>query len=58
MHAMRSVLRLAVPAVAAGLLDHGVDSRVFPGLDASGFELVGAFRNGFLHGGADCALEH
>jgi predicted metalloprotease len=39
------------------LLDHGVDTRVFPHLDASGFELVGAFRSGFLHGGEDCELE-
>jgi hypothetical protein len=39
------------------LLDHGVDNRVFPTLDASGFELVGAFRNGFLDGGDACELE-
>lgn len=40
------------------LLDHGVDDRVFPQLGASGFELVGAFRSGFLHGGNACELEH
>ena len=40
------------------LLDHGVDNRVFPTPDASGFELVGAFRNGFLDGGNACELEH
>ncbi len=39
------------------LLVHGVDDRVFPDLDASGFELVGAFRTGFLEGGSACELE-
>jgi predicted metalloprotease len=33
------------------LLRYGVDDQVFPNLDASGFELVGAFRTGFLEGG-------
>lgn len=39
------------------LLTYGVDPEVFPNLDASGFELVGAFRTGFLEGGAACDLE-
>jgi predicted metalloprotease len=39
------------------LLTYGVDPQVFPNLDASGFELVGAFRSGFLEGGDACALE-
>jgi predicted metalloprotease len=39
------------------LLTYGVDNQVFPNLDASGFELVGAFRTGFLEGGDACDLE-
>jgi predicted metalloprotease len=39
------------------LLTYGVDNKVFPNLDASGFELVGAFRTGFLEGGDACELE-
>ena len=39
------------------LLEYGVDHEVFPNLDASGFELVGAFRTGFLEGGEACQLE-
>jgi predicted metalloprotease len=39
------------------LLTYGVDDRVFPNLDASGFELVGAFRTGFLEGSDACELE-
>ena len=35
---------------------YGVDDEVFPNLDASGFELVGAFRTGFLEGGDACEL--
>ncbi|MGY2084660.1 neutral zinc metallopeptidase [Blastococcus sp. SYSU DS0539] len=38
------------------LLQYGVDDRVFPDVDTSGFELVGAFRSGFLHGGEACEL--
>ncbi|MDP5183233.1 neutral zinc metallopeptidase [Blastococcus sp. BMG 814] len=38
------------------LLRYGVEDEVFPGTDASGFELVGAFRNGFLDGGAACGI--
>jgi len=38
------------------LLTYGVDNRVFPNLDASGFELVGAFRTGFLEGADSCEL--
>jgi predicted metalloprotease len=38
------------------LLTYGVDNQVFPNLDASGFELVGAFRTGFLEGGDACEL--
>jgi predicted metalloprotease len=39
------------------LLTYGVENQVFPNLDASGFELVGAFRTGFLEGGDACELE-
>ncbi|UOY01431.1 neutral zinc metallopeptidase [Blastococcus sp. PRF04-17] len=39
------------------LLEYGVRDEVFPNVDASGFELVGAFRTGFLEGGAACELE-
>ncbi|MFD2090591.1 neutral zinc metallopeptidase [Blastococcus deserti] len=39
------------------LLTYGVDDQVFPNTDASGFELVGAFRTGFLEGGEACELE-
>jgi hypothetical protein len=38
------------------LLTYGVDNQIFPNLDASGFELVGAFRTGFLEGGDACDL--
>ncbi|TFV50519.1 hypothetical protein E4P43_10555 [Blastococcus sp. TF02A-35] len=38
------------------LLQYGVDDRVFPNVDASGFELVGAFRSGFLQGAEGCDL--
>lgn len=38
------------------LLQYGVDDQVFPNVDASGFELVGAFRTGFLDGGEACGL--
>jgi predicted metalloprotease len=38
------------------LLEYGVRDEVFPDLDASGFELVGAFRTGFLEGGDACDL--
>ncbi|MCW2742909.1 MAG: putative metalloprotease [Blastococcus sp.] len=38
------------------LLEYGVDNQVFPNLDASGFELVGAYRTGFLEGGDACEL--
>jgi predicted metalloprotease len=38
------------------LLTYGVDDRVFPDGAASGFELVGAFRAGFLDGGAACDI--
>ncbi|TYP85929.1 neutral zinc metallopeptidase [Blastococcus xanthinilyticus] len=38
------------------LLQYGVDDQVFANVDASGFELVGAFRTGFLGGGAGCGL--
>ena len=33
-----------------------MDPKVFPNVDASGFELVGAFRNGFLQGGRACDI--
>jgi predicted metalloprotease len=38
------------------LLEYGVRDEVFPNVDASGFELVGAFRTGFLEGGTACDL--
>jgi predicted metalloprotease len=38
------------------LLSHGVNPAVFPNVDASGFELVGQFRNGFLQGGSACDI--
>ena len=38
------------------LLEYGVDDRVFPNIDASGFELVGAFRTGFRDGPGACEL--
>jgi hypothetical protein len=40
------------------LLEYGVRSEVFPNTSASGFELVGAFRTGFLEGGDACGLGH
>jgi predicted metalloprotease len=36
------------------LLTYGLSDRVFPNVDASGFELLRAFRNGFLRGGGPC----
>jgi predicted metalloprotease len=38
------------------LLTYGVDPRVFPNVSASGFQLVGAFRDGFLRGGRACDI--
>jgi predicted metalloprotease len=38
------------------LLEYGVRNEVFPHTAASGFELVGAFRTGFLQGGDACDL--
>jgi predicted metalloprotease len=38
------------------LLEYGVRPEVFPNTSASGFELVGAFRTGFLQGGQACNL--
>jgi predicted metalloprotease len=38
------------------LLTYGVEDRVFPDVAASGFELVGAFRLGFLAGGSACDI--
>ncbi|MCW2700752.1 MAG: putative metalloprotease [Blastococcus sp.] len=38
------------------LLTYGVDPQVFPDVASSGFELVGAFRTGFLDGGTACDL--
>jgi predicted metalloprotease len=40
----------------AFLLTYGLDERVIPDVAASGFELVGAFRAGFLDGGAACDI--
>ena len=39
------------------LLEYGVRPEVFPNTSASGFELVGAFRTGFLQGGDACDLD-
>jgi hypothetical protein len=36
------------------LLTYGLSERVFPNVHASGFELLRAFRNGFLRGGGPC----
>jgi hypothetical protein len=36
------------------LLTYGLSDRVFPNVDASGFELLRAFRDGFLRGGGPC----
>jgi len=38
------------------LLTYGVDKRVFPDVSTSGFQLVGAFRKGFLTGGPACNI--
>ncbi|MGY1710940.1 hypothetical protein ACI8AC_15660 [Geodermatophilus sp. SYSU D00758] len=38
------------------LLGHGQDDSVLPNVELSGFELVGAFRDGFLQGGTACDL--
>ena len=38
------------------LLQYGIDPKVFPNVSASGFELVGAFRAGFLQGGSACDI--
>jgi hypothetical protein len=38
------------------LLTYGVEDQVFPDVPASGFELVGAFRQGFLTGGTGCDI--
>jgi hypothetical protein len=38
------------------LLAYGRTDSVLPNVEASGFELVGAFRDGFLQGGTACDL--
>ena len=38
------------------LLAYGIKPEVFPNTAASGFELVGAYRDGFLQGGDACDL--
>ncbi|HEY4627350.1 MAG TPA: hypothetical protein VIH01_15130, partial [Blastococcus sp.] len=38
------------------LLRYGADPAVFPNTALSGFEMVGAFRSGFLEGGAACDI--
>jgi len=38
------------------LLTYGVEDEVFPDVSASGFELAGAFRRGFLDGGTACDI--
>ncbi|MGY1616566.1 hypothetical protein ACI797_07425 [Geodermatophilus sp. SYSU D00691] len=56
----------AVPGVATGpgdvdeavqfLLVHGVEERVLPGSGLRGFDLLRAFRDGFLRGGGPCGV--
>jgi hypothetical protein len=38
------------------LLTYGQEEGVFPNTDLSGFEMVDAFRDGFLNGGAGCEI--
>ncbi|MGZ4548955.1 MAG: neutral zinc metallopeptidase [Blastococcus sp.] len=38
------------------MLTYGRDPRVFPNVSATGFQLVGAFRDGFVTGGAACGI--
>ncbi len=38
------------------ILENGADPKVFPNVDSSGFELVDAFRDGFLQGGSACDI--
>jgi predicted metalloprotease len=38
------------------LLQYGLDPKVFPNVDSTGFELVDAFRDGFLQGGSACDI--
>jgi predicted metalloprotease len=45
-----------VDEAAVFLLTHGQTEGVFPNTDLSGFEMVEAFRNGFLNGGAGCDI--
>lgn len=38
------------------ILTYGVEDQVFPNVNASGFELIGAYRAGFLQGGSACDI--
>jgi hypothetical protein len=40
----------------AFLLSYGVGNRVFPGSDTTGFQLLRAFRDGFVQGGPACGV--
>ena len=45
-----------VDEAAVFLLTYGQEDGVFPNTDLSGFEMVDAFRDGFLDGGAGCDI--
>jgi hypothetical protein len=45
-----------IDEAAVFLLTYGQTEGVFPNTDLSGFELVDAFRDGFLDGGAGCEI--
>ncbi|SFO38192.1 Predicted metalloprotease [Geodermatophilus obscurus] len=45
-----------VDEAAVFLLTYGQTEGVFPNTDLSGFEMVDAFRDGFLNGGAGCEI--
>ncbi|MGY1775672.1 hypothetical protein ACI8AV_07405 [Geodermatophilus sp. SYSU D00804] len=45
-----------VDEAAIFLLTYGQQESVFPNTDLSGFEMVDAFRDGFLNGGAGCEI--
>ncbi|MGY1713722.1 hypothetical protein [Geodermatophilus nigrescens] len=45
-----------VDEAAVFLLTYGQEDGVFPNTDLSGFEMVDAFRDGFLEGGAGCDI--
>jgi hypothetical protein len=45
-----------VDEAAVFLLTYGQEEGVFPNTELSGFEMVDAFRDGFLNGGAGCEI--